>query len=636
MTATTSESMPVSVSGRPSWQRMDIQGLRAIAVLAVIAFHADLPIPGGFTGVDIFFVISGFVITQLILREVGKGRFNFATFYARRAQRLLPALALMTAIVFLLSLVLESPFGAQQVTAQTGIGAMVLSANVVITRELGSYFSPSAETNPLLHTWSLSVEEQFYFLFPVLILLAVLAQTFWNQRGRIVAVVVIVTGLSFALMVLRHSGALNVTWLNFYDPIQRAWEFGVGSLFALVPLPYLAGKKWLGVFLSLLGVGLLIAALVVLKDPESYPGPLALLPVTATVCLIAAGSTGSNVWGAALSSRPLVMIGDASYSIYLWHWPAVSFAALLGVESSWVLTAAVLVAMVPAWVSYRFVETPLRVRMHDGKSIRWPIPAVTWVAPVMAVLLVVITPKPTTGLEGTSGVDYLAFIQGNSSTCEFTTVVVPGTRCRQSIQGVNPEVVVIGDSHGEHLFPGLISEIPEKPSAYIYLEDWPSIVSADSVAVVDSVARLESVEVVLVSARWNGVNVESPQLRQTIETLRQAGKKIVLLDDVPYFEFHAMECEFVRLVGPRPRCDTSRSDYQELKNGYVPQLEMIARETDAELLSVGEVFCSLDSCSMIDGDVLQYADNGHVNVQGSRTLIKEILLNQSVWDSRVD
>ena len=615
--------------------RLDIQGLRALAVVAVVAFHVGLPV-AGFIGVDVFFVISGFVITNVLLREVEHhGRIRVWRFWSRRFIRLMPALSLLVVVVVVISALILLP-PQQQIANATGISAMFFVANVFIARNTGGYFDPPADSNPLLNTWSLSVEEQFYFLFPVLILIAVLAKNFWNRRGRILAVVVIVTGLSFALMVLRHSGSLNVTWLNFYDPIQRAWEFGVGSLFALVPLRYLAGKRWLGVFLSLLGVGLLIAALVILKDPESYPGPLALLPVTATVCLIAAGSTGSNVWGAALSSRPLVMIGDASYSIYLWHWPAVSFAVLLGAESSWVLMAAVLVAMVPAWVSYRFVETPLRVRMHDGKSVSWLIPGVTWVAPVMAVLLVVFTPKPTTGLEGTSGVDYLTFIQGNSSTCEFTTVVVPGTRCRQSIQGVNPEVVVIGDSHGEHLFPGLISETPEKPSAYIYLEDWPSIVSADSVAVVDSVARRESVEVVLVSARWNGVNVESPQLVQTIKTLRQAGKKVVLLDDVPYFEFHAMECEFVRLVGPRPRCDMSRSNYQELRNGYVAQLELIAGETDAELLSVGEVFCSLDRCSMVNGDVLQYADNGHVNVQGSRTLIKEILQTQSGSDRRID
>lgn len=201
----------------------------------------------------------------------------------------------------------------------------------------------------------------------------------------------------------------------------------------------------------------------------------------------------------------------------------------------------------------------------------------------------------------------------------------PGTRCRQSVAQVDPGLVVIGDSHGEHLFPGLLAEAMDVPLAYVYLEDWPSFVSEDSRAVPRVVADLDSVETVLLSARWNRVNVESAQLRETIETLRDAGKEVVLLDDVPYFEFHAMECEFVRAIGPRPRCDAAASDYGELQDEYVPQLEALARHTGADYVPIGDVFCTADTCSMVKDGILQYADNGHVNVQGSRTLAQEIL-----------
>lgn len=469
------------------------------------------------------------------------------------------------------------------------------------------------------------MEEQFYFIFPIVLVIAVLARGVWSQRSRIAVAVGLVTGVSFTVMMLRHAGLVNVTWLNFYDPIQRAWEFGVGSPLALVPLRFLAGRKLLSVTASVAGIVLFVAALVLLRDPQSYPGPLALLPVAAAACLIAAGSTGTGPVSKALSSRPFVMIGDGSYSIYLWHWPAVSFAVLLGFESTWLLGAAVLVSMIPAWASYRFVETPLRVRMHHHGSVSWRVPAITWLAPLMAVAVVSVLPQPTTGYEGTSGINYLAFIDENSVPCEFASAVVAGTRCRQTSPGVHPSVVVIGDSHGEHLFPGLIEQASSIPAAYLYLEDWPSIVSVDSQSIPRAIADLETVDTVLLSARWNAVNVGSPQLIETITVLQEAGKKVIILDDVPYFEFHAMECEYVRVLGPRPQCTMNVSDYQQLKTAYRAELERISRDTGAEFIEVGDVFCRDETCSMVKDGVLQYADNGHLNVQGSRTVVQELM-----------
>ena len=153
-------------------RRRDIQGLRAIAVIMVVAFHAGLPVPGGFVGVDVFFVISGFVITAMLHREWEKtGRIKFGTFYLKRFKRLAPALALMVGVTLMISTVIFSPFGHQTYAAATGIGALLMSANFVIAKTTGGYFGPTAENNPLLNTWSLSVEEQFYLVFPALIAL---------------------------------------------------------------------------------------------------------------------------------------------------------------------------------------------------------------------------------------------------------------------------------------------------------------------------------------------------------------------------------------------------------------------------------------------------------------------------------
>lgn len=159
-----------AAAGPASSRRPDIQGLRAVAVLMVVAFHAGLPVPGGFVGVDVFFVISGFVITAMLHREWHQtGRIRFGRFYLRRFKRLTPALALVVAVTMVISIVVLSPFGPQQTAAKTAFGAMLLAANFVIARTTGGYFDAPAEANPLLNTWSLPVEEQFYLVFPALI-----------------------------------------------------------------------------------------------------------------------------------------------------------------------------------------------------------------------------------------------------------------------------------------------------------------------------------------------------------------------------------------------------------------------------------------------------------------------------------
>jgi len=222
-------------------RRFDIQGLRAVAVLLVVAFHAGLPVPGGFVGVDVFFVISGFVITGMIHRERSStGRFRFGRFYLRRFKRLTPALSLMVAVTMVLAFCLLSPFTEQQPAAQTGIGAMLLVANFMIAYKTGDYFDAPAESNPLLHTWSLSVEEQFYLVFPAILLLG------WvlSQRGRRripwVAVLVGTAALISFGLVMMGASALDPSTakylLEFYSPLTRAWEFAVGALLALATI----------------------------------------------------------------------------------------------------------------------------------------------------------------------------------------------------------------------------------------------------------------------------------------------------------------------------------------------------------------------------------------------------------------
>lgn len=350
----------VGVSRRP-----DIQGLRAIAVLLVVAFHAGLPVPGGFIGVDVFFVISGFVITAMLSREwANSGRIRFRQFYVRRFKRLTPALALMVTVVMLISFFLLSPFGPQQTVGQTGIGAMLLMANVVIARSSGGYFDASAETNPLLNTWSLSVEEQFYLVFPLILVIG----WFLTRRSGIFKfspyfLVGSVALISLSVAVLGSVGhvpeRLSV-FFGFYSPFTRFWEFALGGLLALSTTRLTIRSPQLALAVGIAGSVMLASSLWLITDRTPFPGVWTLLPVTATLLIILAGSKSSNLVSRAISTRPLVKVGDWSYSIYLWHWPFIVFATVIWPGNFLAVLSATTLSFIPALASYYWVEQPLR------------------------------------------------------------------------------------------------------------------------------------------------------------------------------------------------------------------------------------------------------------------------------------
>jgi peptidoglycan/LPS O-acetylase OafA/YrhL len=338
-------------------------------VLLVVAFHAGLPVPGGFMGVDVFFAISGFVITSMLFAELeSSGRIDFPRFYVRRARRLLPALALMLSVVLLLGAVL-SPAVTQHMTALTGMAASVFAANVYLLNLGTGYFDMSTALNPLLHTWTLAVEEQFYLVFPALLLLGWLLgrrrPRFSNARAAAAVVLGVATVGSLALYLELSAGwstgaAGSPERLAFYGSPTRAWEFGAGALLALAA-PWAARMS--GLVVRVVGAtGLLAIALAAFsaRDVWAVPGTAALLPVFGTCALIAAGTARPRAAWRALTVRPVVWIGDLSYSLYLWHWPLIVFAKSLWPGFALAAPAAAAFSLVPAWLSFRFVENPIR------------------------------------------------------------------------------------------------------------------------------------------------------------------------------------------------------------------------------------------------------------------------------------
>ncbi|MFO0456883.1 MAG: acyltransferase family protein, partial [Alphaproteobacteria bacterium] len=305
-------------SKEPLPYRADIDGLRALAVIAVMIFHAfPSSLKGGFVGVDIFFVISGYLISSIILRDLHAGEFSFAGFYARRIRRIFPALALVMFAVLAFGYFALLADEYMQLGKHVGAGAAFLS-NVVLWREAG-YFDNASETKPLLHLWSLAVEEQFYILWPALLYLC------WRWRCSTLAVLLTVTALSFAanLASLRYDLSLA-----FYSPFTRFWELSAGAVLAYLNVTRpLMLRPNLQNAMSWLGLALILAACFGLRKSLSFPGFWALLPVVGACLMIAAGAAAPvNRW---LLARPwMVGIGLISYPLYLWHWPLLSLARI--------------------------------------------------------------------------------------------------------------------------------------------------------------------------------------------------------------------------------------------------------------------------------------------------------------------
>ncbi|MBU6348275.1 MAG: acyltransferase [Actinomycetales bacterium] len=368
--------------------RKDIQGLRTLAVLLVIAFHLGLPIPGGFIGVDVFFVISGFVITAMLEREWNQNsRISISRFFLRRFWRLTPALAIVVATTLLLGAVILSAYGPQRLMMLTGLGAMLLSANAVIARFTGGYFDVAADTNPLLNTWSLSVEEQFYIGFLLLLILGWSIGKFIKAPKITVLVVVsVVFATSLAVALLAQPGHLldNSNWLfHFYSPVNRAWEFAAGSLLALLnghveKLPR-AMKNFNGLF----GIALILFSAFYISEAKVWPGSITVLPIVGTILLIASYSLPGSIPDKLLANKWAVYLGDRSYSLYLWHWPVIVLLGYLVHSEGLQIILALGISSLLTLATYRWVETPLRHNRPTKKFLVASLAVVIFSAPIV-------------------------------------------------------------------------------------------------------------------------------------------------------------------------------------------------------------------------------------------------------------
>ena len=347
----------------PEGYRPDVDGLRAVAVLSVIIFHLSKPVlPGGFLGVDIFFVISGYLITRNILQGVGRGTFTVAEFYRRSIKRTTPMLIVVVAFTLIASYLLQLPEDFRT-TAKSAVFSLASLANVYFWKfQDTSYFAMDSSQIPLLHLWSLGVEEQFYLIWPVLLLL-----TYRPTRARKLVIVSVVAAIaSFIVGDLLYDRAPSFT---YYMLPTRAGELLVGALVAMAVLQQIERRIASAAIpvIATIAVVILTASLFLINENQPFPGWRAIPPTAATGLLILAGHCGNNAWSRLLSWKPLVWIGLISYSAYLWHWPLLALFRYGYGEPNFV-AGAILFALtiILAWLTYRYVEQPTR---HSSGSL---------------------------------------------------------------------------------------------------------------------------------------------------------------------------------------------------------------------------------------------------------------------------
>ncbi|MDR6866183.1 peptidoglycan/LPS O-acetylase OafA/YrhL [Microbacterium resistens] len=653
------------VNGHGHRVRSEIQALRALAVLLVVVYHLwPERLTGGYVGVDVFFVISGFLITLHIARGIQSDRgFSLREFYARRARRLLPASLLVLLLVGAVTLVLMpqtlwEDFGTQIAASALYVENWVLNARAV------DYLALGAQPSPVQHFWSLSAEEQFYLVWPLLLLVAaVLAVKAGKRRifGLVLAMAC-VTLLSLSYSVF--ATATDPASAYFVTP-TRAWEFGAGGLAALL-LPDLVGHERIRTVLAWGGYAGIFVAAFLFDSATPFPGYAALLPVVATVLVIVAGDPRTRLTPAFLTGRrPVQFVGGISYSMYLWHWPLIVFVPILasGVGTSLTTVQKVIIfgaTLVLGWLSKKYIEDPF---IGDGLPARWRRPRVTFTAVAAGMVIVAavgVTGAVTVGSRASAATALVAqSLQSDDASClgaatlveegcaDFATdLVIPDPviarqdlvaqdcqqragraeviRCEFGPEDGGTRVVLLGDSHANQWLPALTA-IAEKRDWHLttYFKsscpfsvadfrnpsctEWNAAVRAEleasrfDIAIVASGSGLEAI-----AAKQDALETATAGVVGAWGSLTATGARIIPIADTP-------RPDRAGITDP-PSCVAEGRDCDLPANkalGDDPLVEG-AKASGIPIIDMNDLLCSAGVCPAIIGGVLAYRDGNHL------------------------
>ncbi|WP_370271349.1 acyltransferase family protein [Pseudooceanicola nitratireducens] len=654
--------------------RPDIDGLRAVAVVPVVLFHAGLGFPGGFVGVDVFLVISGLLITTIIAPEIEYRDFSILRFYERRIRRILPALFFMLVVTTVAATALLIPVHLDEYGKSLAATALFLSNAYFYSTE--GYFTEAAELKPLLHTWSLAVEEQYYIVFPPLLLLL------YRMLPRI-GLIGVLTFFALASFVFSIWQTDQSPQAAFYLPVARMWELLTGSLLALAlmksPTPKAGGLSH-----SLGAAGLLGVSIPVFLYTSNtlFPGWAAVPPVLGSAAIIYAGATGKGPVTQLLSAAPFRFIGKISYSFYLWHWPLISltFYVNLGPLSPFQGMACVAAAFILAILSLRYVEAPFRNGRRRDTAAR--LFAASGVAIVATVLLGATFAK-LDGLPArfASKLDALwnkEELQHPQRNCHFINQnrVEADDLCLRGAKGVAASFILVGDSHANAIGTGIFAAAEALSLAgYQFtgpgLRPLPGVFPSRNApkdmgsATMDNITaalfafldRHPEVTTIIYTGFWehqatglsyrhknptvwidadydgSGVQYNRSAMRNGLDRLAKAfpTRRLILLDDVPTgdlldlrtFERQTLYGNFERTV--KAQGGILRIEAERQRTLYEDILTAVANEHDnIRYVPLFQSMCESEICPLFGKDGARYTDGDHISRRTSLDLAPEI------------
>lgn len=623
--------------------RREIDGLRAVAVLPVILFHAGLEhFHGGFVGVDIFFVISGYLITGLILDEARNDTFSLLRFYERRARRILPALFFVVACSIPFAVIWMLP-GQLKEFSESLVAVTTFVSNIFFWRKTG-YFELAAEEKPLLHTWSLSVEEQYYILFPLLLVVL------WRTAPRAIGPIVVLAGL--VSLAIAEYGSREFYTANFYLLPTRAWELLLGATTAIVLLKRDPAAWKHKDTIAWLGLVLVLTSIAVFDKRTPSPSLFTLIPTAGTALILLCAASGTIV-GKILSLPPLVALGLISYSAYLWHQPLFAFARVRSAHppSDTELLFLASASLLLAWVTWRFVELPFRDRARTSRT--RVVMALSTAGGVILGLGLLghhaggLPRDPSSDIaEQRIEVNY-----GLSPECDFTESFRVKPECRK---GDHPALLVWGDSFAAHLVDGIKAANPAlgivqatrstcgpilgvSPINRAFPSSWARQCLEFNDSVFHYLESTPEIGVVVLSTQWiqytdggfdfllrDGSSSKDIELvrrafEATIAKIEALGKKARIVSPPPANGDDLGGCLAKAFLHHESlhECDFSVEQYESYRAPVNRFLHRIERD-GASIVWLRDYTCTPRTCAASQDGVFLYRDGGHLSHEGSR------------------
>ncbi|MEI8023473.1 MAG: acyltransferase family protein [Actinomycetota bacterium] len=646
-----------------SYHRPDIQGLRGVAVLLVVIYHTGIALPGGFIGVDMFFVISGFVITQVLMREFEEtGTIRLRNFYARRARRLIPALSLMVVFTLLISLVAMSPFGEQQQIIKTAVASVFFAGNIHL---FATNTYDALKNNPLRHLWSLGVEEQFYWVYPLFFVGVLRASRNIFYKKRLVAVLTVFAIISFGICVLLTYGfefgytkgsALSFrfgilskigfqpgggwpTRFAFFGAPARFWEILVGAVLAVCANNFDVKSKFGSRVLVGVGVGSISWATFMFSPVSKFPGFIALFPVASTALLILFGRQ-LRVCNDFLSSKQLVYFGDISYSLYLWHWPIIVFARIVWPATLGVSVIAAGLSFIPAGLSYRFVEARLRSKPTEEKKYGKSILSVVAIIPL--VFSFCFQKAANTGL-GITGIEWRSTNaahtiakQSGGGCDEYPSDFL--MLCKVGVKTPTFSVFLFGDSNAKAASDGVQDAVLTLGGSLTIATSsgCPFLISSPSrscdefnVKRFDAVKKYKPDAVIIVNQQsdylgnsnfspWNTPKNMILSLSETLDLLNKFKVPAIVQGEIPLCDFSISLIS--KVYSKRQNClnnfDSQRDHLWLLKSTK----EVTSQVSNHLFFDPRPIICPEQLCKPFNNGKMVFVDRDHLSHSGSKLL----------------